>query len=110
MWYKSIYVSDNIEEKNKKRIMNKINKKKEVFDVYCLCLTDKKNFEMEILSTHELKKIKDSTDDLLIVGIAKGKEKAFELTEKIVQDIWEQTQDVKIKKFFMYGDINEQIS
>ncbi|TCT16838.1 hypothetical protein EDC18_101134 [Natranaerovirga pectinivora] len=108
MWYESIYYSDNIKEKEKNKIIKKINKNKYPKDIYCLCLTNKVNFQLEILETKELKKEKEKMD-LKIIGIAKGKEEAFELTKIIVQEIYEKTRKVIFKEYFKFGEHNEKV-
>ncbi|TCK97848.1 hypothetical protein EDC19_0250 [Natranaerovirga hydrolytica] len=109
MWHETLYMSEHITEKEKTKIVNKINKEKNVKGILCLCLTNKKNFQLEILKVKDVIKEQDKAN-IKIIGIAKDKEDAFNLTQKIIEMIYNETKDVVIKKYFLYGEYDEKIS
>ncbi|MFW6015456.1 MAG: hypothetical protein ACOCRK_03400 [bacterium] len=108
IWYKELYFN-NIEDKKKNKYINKLNKGKNIKELFCLCITDKKNFQMEILSTRELKRQNKLSNNILIIGLAKGKMESFELTKSIVNDVYNKTNKIDIKNYFVNGDSNEQV-
>ena len=102
MLYNQLYFSENIKPYKRKRIIKKITNGKNLRDFYCLCITDKTNFQLEILSTYEKQQEKERGTRMLIIGIAKGKQQALELTKDIILDIFSTTNTVNIKSFFAF--------
>lgn len=109
MWYKDLYVSQNLKTRKLKRIKIAIDNNKKIKDVYCLCLTDRKNVELEILSTDNLPHEKERSPGLIIIGLSESKEEAFELTARIVQEVFDKTQEVNLKKYFLTGVSHDQV-
>ena len=101
MWYENLYIHESIKENKKQEIINNISKNKNIFNVYCLCITNKLNFQLEILSTNELFREKKRDTKILIIGLAKGKDQALMLLTNIVQEIYENTGAVNIKQYFL---------
>lgn len=102
MWYNEVFISQNIKPKIRRKIIKKITKGKIIKDIYCLCITDKINFQLEILSTYEVTQEKERGTRLMIVGLAKGKQQALELTKDIILQIYNTTQYVNIKSYFAF--------
>ena len=103
MWYTDIYVGESINDKEQKKIIRKINKHKKMDNIYCVLMSEKNNFQLEIMDTKELYFEEERGTEPLVIGIARTKLEAFELTRDIVQVVFEETEEVKLKNFFGCG-------
>ena len=86
--YKKLYVGQNA-EKDKKKILRGFEKKELQPGVYAITLPAGKSDMLDILPAFTLKYplFKDArVSELYLVGIAKGRTEAFELTARIVED------------------------
>lgn len=110
MWYERLYVGESVNQKRIKKIKERISHNKKVRDIYCLCVIKERKYELLIISSQDLLREKKYHEGLMIVGIARGKDEAMALTVQMIQEIFTQTKDVKIKEYFIAGDKDEQMA
>ena len=99
-WYKKLYIGDSLIEKRDK-VIRKVQQNVLQPGVFIIVLATNGKDNFRILSSLELLQRNYPKDDLTIVGIAKGKEEAFELVGRMVQDVLNATGSVKeVWKYF----------
>ena len=87
-FYRELYVSRSL-KKREKRIIEGLKKKRFRKDLYLIVLAQGKQNPLEFFS------------GLFVVGLADGYEGALELTEEIVQDVYQKTNDVRLREFIL---------
>lgn len=99
-WFKDLYVGYNILTE-KSQVVDKIKQGKLQLDINVIALPENDYDVLEIYPSNVLiqKKYKDS--DMVVVGIAKGKEEALDMMQLIVMDCYEDTGDVNVKKYIL---------
>lgn len=99
-WFKDLYVGYNIlTEQN--RIVEEIKRGEFQIAIYVLTLPENDYDVLEIYPSNVLiqKKYKDS--DMVVVGIAGGKEEALDMMQLVIMDCYEDTGDVNVKKYIL---------
>ena len=94
------YVSRSL-KKREKRIIEGLKKKRFRKDLYLIVLAQGKQNPLEFFSVLLLKQHIFEDAGLFVVGLADGYEGALELTEEIVQDVYQKTNDVRLREFIL---------
>lgn len=95
-WYKRLYVGKTAQS-NKRQIISKIKKNKFQMGIYVLALPANDENVLDIYPVYTLLQPHYRKADLFVVGIAKGREEAFELVTTIVMEAKELTGSYKVK-------------
>lgn len=101
-WYRNLYCSDNLEDE-KKKIIKEIRHHKRQWNIYVITLA-RNNYDLfDIYHVNVLYQpyYRKREDEITVIGIAKGKEEAMKLVEKIVMDVYQKTGDCKVKEYVM---------
>ena len=99
IWSEKLYIGEQA-EKNVKKIKNKIEQGKLVIDVFLITKPSNENNLFDILPTAELKFPYYKKRELLVYGLAKGKDEAKELLLKILEDIYQETGGLYCEEYF----------
>lgn len=96
-WNDNCYIGKTVTDTE--NIRRRLEEGKIVPEIYLLTLSDNPRNLMEILPAVSL--VQRSLADLCpeIIGIAAGKEEAFQLTENIVREVYEETGGVQIREY-----------
>ena len=96
-WNDNCYIGKTVTDTE--NIRRRLEEGKIVPEIYLLTLSDNPRNLMEILPAVSL--VQRSLADLCpeIIGIAAGKEEAFQLTEDIVREVYEETGGVQIREY-----------
>ena len=97
-WYKNLYLGEMIAPKAR-QIVNKIKKKKLTPDVYVIALASNPLNQLDVIATWELLQPGYPKEHVRIVGLAQGKKEALEVVTAIVEEIYQNTGDVKISDY-----------
>lgn len=97
-FYKQMYASDRFKKK-KKMICHKLKWNIGQLNVYVIALAEGTDL-LEIYHCALLKQRKFRRD-VFVVGIANGYMEALELTQEMIQDIYDKTKDTKIKEYIL---------
>ena len=97
-WYKKLYIGESALE-SKRDIIKSIKKNKFQLGAYVLTLPLGKDSIMDIYPAFVLLQPNLNTKELCIIGIAMGKEEAFDVFQKIVMYSFEMTGSFMIKDF-----------
>lgn len=92
-WYKDLYISDSLLKK-KHKVIKRIEQNVLQPGVYVIVLATNGKDNFRIIPSLELLQKDYPKDDMVIVGIAKGKEDAYDLVARMVQDVYDKTNDV----------------
>lgn len=105
-WYKKLYLGDNA-KKAKYKIFGRIRKNRFQIDTFLITLSESPDNLLEIFSANFLKqpyfKKKKNTENIYIVGIAKGYAEALEVVRTIVDDVYNDTGAFDIRKYLKFG-------
>ena len=98
IWYKDLYVGYNLLER-KREVIRKMKWGKQQFNVFAITLSRNEHDLLEIYPSNVLtqKYYKDS--DLVVVGIAYGKEEALDMMQLVLQDCMEDTGGLDVKAY-----------
>ncbi|HHX55277.1 MAG TPA: hypothetical protein GX705_02915 [Clostridiales bacterium] len=99
-WSNQLYLSKSIDKKELKSIKKKLDKNKFFKSIYCITfasnienLFDIYNVKQFVFPYYKKKKIH-------ILGLAKSKKEAFELISKMIEDIYKETGEFKVRDYF----------
>lgn len=99
-YYKHLYVSDDLKKK-KAKIIRRLELNKLQLNVQLIVLPKSTHNQLEIIDSKLLFQPSYPKEDLFIVGILSSYEEALELVENMAREIYENTEDVDIRKFIM---------
>ncbi len=91
VWTDKIYFSENIKEKKRGKIRNKIENGKGPGDVFVVTSPTNPKTLFDIIPAKELFKRFYENDTVKIVGVAKGKDEACELVRRMVEELYAKT-------------------
>lgn len=83
----NFYIGDTIKKSKISKIIKKLNKQRNVINLYVIIIRDKFSNLMEIVSTYELYRINEREENINVIGIAKSKEEAYDLVVMIASKI-----------------------
>ena len=106
-WYKNLYLGEEIAPKARK-IINKIKKNKPTIDVYVIALASNPMNQLDIIPSWELLQKGYPTEQIRVIGLAKGKKEALQLVTSLVDEVYQKTGDVKILDY-LKNEWREQI-
>ena len=98
-WYQGLYTDDKCAGKTSK-LKDKIEAGRYPLNLYLITLSINPQNELEILPAGELKFPYYRRNCPLIIGMARGKDRAFEVLEQIVQQVYDSTGDVRLREYF----------
>lgn len=90
IWYKNLYLGNSIIGK-KETVLNRIQHNVLQPGIYVIVLAENGKDNFRIIHSLELLQKSYPKDDLFVVGVAKGKDEAFELVSDMVQDVLDAT-------------------
>ena len=99
-WYENLY-TDRITSKKKERLVAEIDGQKFRGNTYLITLAANPENQLETFSVQQLSFPYLYRNCPLIVGLASCRESALLLIEQIVQDVYQSTNDVKIREYFL---------
>lgn len=100
-WYKDMYVGYSLLE-NKNQIIKDIKAGKTMRDKFLLTLPKNDYDTLEIYPSNILlQKWFQKSDDIVVIGVANGREEAMELMQLIVNDCIMNTRQLSVKQFIL---------
>lgn len=98
--YKDLYVSEDIADK-KDAICRKLKMNFGIVDAYLIVIS-KGEDQLEIYHSFFLKQPYLKKQNFFVVGLAKHKESALLLVERITDDVFKATGDANLKSYFLH--------
>ena len=99
-FYCDLYLTEEYRVQKGKIIRN-LNKKRIGLEQYLIVLANNTNNHLELFHGIHLKQDIFMKEDLLIVGVAKGRNEAFQLVQFITQDIYDKTNTTNIRNYII---------
>lgn len=99
-WYNDLYVGYSLLDK-KRQVMKKIKNGKPQFNKYVIALPFNDYDVLDIYPSNVLTQKWYRESDMVIVGIAEGKEEAMDMMQLIVMDCLGETGGLKVKQYIM---------
>lgn len=100
IWYEDLYVGYNLLDK-KRKVIRKIKNRKPMFDTYVITLPRNDYDTLEIYPSNVLIQKWYHKPDMVVIGIAKGREEALDMMTLIIMECLEKTGNVNVKKYIM---------
>lgn len=97
-FYKDLYLSDDIRKESQK-IIKKIKQNKKIPDIYVIALATVPGNLLDVIPAWELTQKGYPKDELEIIGMAKGKKMALEVTQSIVEEVYRATGDFQVRRY-----------
>lgn len=101
-WYSKLYLGEQARKKRYK-IIHKIKHRKLVKDVFVLTLPHQSGNVMDIYPANVLLQRYYQKRETTVIGIAKGRDEAFRLLERIIMECFRATGDFKLVDFIENG-------
>lgn len=98
-WYQKLYTGKTAEKK-KEKIIQEIDNEIYRGNTYLLTLAANPQNNLEIFSVHQLRFPYIRRNCPMILGIASGREEAVEVFQKIVDEVYSATGNVKLREYF----------
>lgn len=99
-WYARLY-TDSVTGPKKERFITEIEEQKYRGNLYLITLAANPKNQLELLSVHQLRFPYIRRNCPMVVGLASGRESALRLLERIVQEVLQNTGDVKLRDYFL---------
>ncbi|MCI5648661.1 MAG: hypothetical protein ACI4EG_02525 [Fusicatenibacter sp.] len=105
-WYKNLYVGDTA-QKRQKKLIDRIEHGKLVPDVWLITLSSNIQNHLDILPADFLKQPYLREHLPMIVGLAVSYEESLCVLEQIVNEVYQETGDVKIRQWLLsHNDVS----
>lgn len=105
-WYRKLYLGDNAKDA-KYKIIGKVRTGKFQMDTYLITLSNNPDNLLDIYSAKFLLQphFKDThiLDNIYVIGIAKGRDEAFQLIENIISDVYSNTGGFGLREYYKFG-------
>lgn len=98
-WYQNLYTGKTAEKK-RDRIIQEIEREVYKGNTYLITLAANPQNNLEIFSVHQLRFPYIRRNCPMVVGIASGREEALEVFQRIVEEVYSVTGNVKIREYF----------
>lgn len=98
-WISRLYISENIKKK-KDRVVASINNREATFGIYCIAFASHPDNLFDILDANELLFPHYKKTEVRIAGLAKGKEEAIDLVQKMLLEVYDKTGSFNVRTYF----------
>ena len=99
-WFADLYIGYNLLDK-KNQVIKKIKKGKPMFNKYVITLPQNDYDTLELYPSNVLIQKWYMNSDMVVVGIAEGKEEALDMMTLIIMECYERTGGCKVKDFIL---------
>ncbi len=98
-WATHLYIGEKI-EKSKDQVIASINNRKASFGVYCIAYASNPDNLFDIIEANQLLFPHYAATQVFVVGLAKGRQEALKLLEKMLLEIYNQTGEFDVRAYF----------
>lgn len=99
-FYKELYISDELND-TADTVIDKLASDKQQWNLYVVALDFRKRSQLEVMNSMLFLQDDFSTEQLLIVGIARGKEQALELVRQISEEVYAVCGTLSIRDYIL---------
>ena len=97
--YENPYIGDTL-QKNKDKVIRKMKKGKVILRLFCVTLPLGSHGLLEIYPYYELQQKWFQEQNPIVIGIARNREEAFLLVQKIVGEVYQNTGGFDVASYF----------
>lgn len=101
-WSNQLYFDDSIKKKPDKW-KKRVEDGKLSHSLFCICLASNEKNLFDIMNSNELFFRHYKKNDLYIAGLAKTREDAIDLLQDMLEDIYRETGDIKVREYFTFS-------
>lgn len=105
-WYRKLYLGDNA-KCSKYKIIGRVRTGKFQMDTYLITLSNNPNNLLDMYSAKFLLqpyfKKSHVLDDIYVIGIAKGRDEAFQVITNIISDVYSNTGGFQLREYYKFG-------
>lgn len=98
-WASNIYFGKRIRKK-KDKIIESINNNQVTFEVYCIVFASHPDNLFDIMDANELLFPHYKDRQFYIVGLARGKQEAYELVQGMLMEVYKKTGKFDVRTYF----------
>ncbi len=98
-WYDDLYLGESVTKKKANRIKWKLSHNAGVLSYYVIAFPSNPDNLLDLIPTKELKQRGYPKKDIHVIGLAKGYDEAVEVVLRIVEEVYQNTKDVDIRKY-----------
>lgn len=98
-WSDRLYLGENV-KKNPERLKKKLEKNKLVLGTFLITASSNKDDLFDVLDTKDCMFPYYRKKDIIVYGIANGREEALQLVVRILEDVYQETGDLKVGEYF----------
>jgi len=99
LWTSRLYIGEKVKKK-KDKVIASINNREATFGVYCIAFASHPSNLFDILEANELLFPHYLNSEVRIVGLAKGKQEAIELIQKMLLEVYHTTGNFDVRAYF----------
>ncbi len=100
VWSEKLYLGKKV-KRNSKKIIKKIEKRKMTREIFCITFASNPENLFDIMNASEFKYPYYESKEIRIVGLGKGKEEAQDLVKDMLEEIYQNTGDFKVREYFI---------
>lgn len=105
-WYRKLYMGENA-SKSKYKVFGRVISSRFSHDTFLITLSSNPVNLLDVISANTLLqphfKKKKNLEKLYVVGIAKGKDEALSVVRDIIDDVYSDRGDFKIREYLKFG-------
>ncbi len=105
-WYDNLYM-DHVIEKKRNKIKKKIHEGKATINTYCITFASNERNLFDILDANELRFSYYKKKEIYILGLAFGKENAIAVMVSMIEEIYKNTGEFKVREYFKFQEFTE---
>lgn len=98
-WASKLYIGEKLIKKKDKAI-SKINKRRVTSGVYCIAFASGPHNLFDIMDANELLFSHYKKRDIIIVGLARDKDEAFDLVQDMLIEVYNKTGAFNVREYF----------
>ena len=98
-WCSKLYMDEKI-KKEPKKWKKRVEKEKLSYSLYCIAFSSNEKNLFDIMDCNELLFKYYKKREIFIVGLASSKENAVELVRIMIEDIYRETGEFKVREYF----------
>ncbi len=99
LWTSRIYVGNKIKKK-KDKVIASINNNEVTFGVYCITFASHQDNLFDIMDANELLFPHYKKSEVRIIGLAKGKNEAVHLVQRMLMEVYHKTGNFDVRAYF----------
>jgi len=99
VWADELYYDQHV-KRRRRRIMRAVQRDKLVPGIFCITLSSNPQNLLDVVRMDLVKHSYEKHDSIYVLGLAFGRMSALELVTQIVDEVYQNTGDVKLREYY----------